>query len=212
MGAGPPWHAARVYGRRLALTAATYVVLHHLGLLPGGLGPAPDHTQWADWIDLLVPFLVLAPAAATLDAAGASRRTWTVFGVGAVAYASGHGIHLAANSVGNAAPGPTEHLWDEVVGHEIWYLGVALVAAALIATMADHPPDRPWIGVLLAVGVGVTWGTNAVGGGALPLAFVAAVAAAVVGWRHRDTLAGLALVAAVPALAIIVGAGVLALT
>jgi uncharacterized membrane protein YagU involved in acid resistance len=59
----------------------------------------------------------------------ARRRIWLVFGAGSIAYASGHGIHLAANSVANASPGPTAHLWDEVVGHYIWYVGVALCNA-----------------------------------------------------------------------------------
>jgi DMSO/TMAO reductase YedYZ heme-binding membrane subunit len=30
------------YRRWLAVTAVAYAVLHHLGLLPSGLGPAPD--------------------------------------------------------------------------------------------------------------------------------------------------------------------------
>ena len=54
---------AASYGRWLAVTALAYAVLHHLGLLPSGLGSAPDDTQWADWLDLLVPWLVLTPAA-----------------------------------------------------------------------------------------------------------------------------------------------------
>ena len=112
-----------VYERWLGVTALSYVVLHHLGLLPSASG-GPDDTQWADWLDLLVPWLVLVPAAADArGGAAADPRTWVVFGVGAVAYASGHGIHLAANSVGNAEPGPTAHLWDEVVGHDLWYPG-----------------------------------------------------------------------------------------
>ena len=64
-----------VYQWWVAVTALSYVVLHHLGLLPDGLGAAPDDTQWADWLDLLVPLLVLGPAAAALAAAPATRRT-----------------------------------------------------------------------------------------------------------------------------------------
>ena len=51
----------RMYSRALAATALAYVVLHHLGLLPSGLGAGPDGTRWADWLDLAVPWLVLAP-------------------------------------------------------------------------------------------------------------------------------------------------------
>ena len=124
------------YGRWLAATAVAYAVVHHLGLLPNGLGTAPEDTRWADWLDLLVPWLVLVPAALTVAAAQVDARTWALFGAGALAYASGHGIHLAANSVNNAVGGETAHLWDETVGHAIWYAGVTLVVAALARTMA----------------------------------------------------------------------------
>jgi hypothetical protein len=56
-------------------------VVRHLGLLPSGPGPASDDTQGADWIDLLVPWLVLVPAVLTLRATQAPSRTWVVFGV-----------------------------------------------------------------------------------------------------------------------------------
>lgn len=109
--------ADRVFRRALVASALAYAIFHHLGLLPDGLGSGPRGTQWADWLDLAVPWLVLVPAAVALSAGHVTQRVWAVFGAGALAYASGHGIHLAANSVGNASPGPTTHLWDEVVGH-----------------------------------------------------------------------------------------------
>jgi hypothetical protein len=183
-----------VYLRWLVVTATAYVVCHHLGLLPGGLGSAPRDTQWADWLDLLVPFLVLAPAAACLRAAGATSRTWWVFGLGAVTYATGHGVHLAANSVGNTAPGPTEHLWDEVVGHEIWYAGVAIVVVALATTMPERPRPAP-IGYLLAALAGLTWASNAVGGGTEVLSVTLTLLATAYGWRHRRDLGAVLAVA-----------------
>ncbi|MEV7428994.1 hypothetical protein AB0N29_05190 [Nocardioides sp. NPDC092400] len=164
------------YGRRLATAALSYAVLHHLGVLPDGLGSAPEGTRWADWLDLAVPWLVLAPAAATLASTSATPRQWAVLACGAVAYASGHGIHLAANSVGNTAPGPTAHLWDEAVGHLVWYAGVALVLAALAGTMRDRP--RP-TGAAAVVGAG--WS-----------------------WRHRRGLGVLALVASSTAVVVLV--------
>jgi hypothetical protein len=201
----PGCHAAPVYGRWLAVTAASYVVLHHLGLLPGGLGAAPDDTQWADWLDLLVPFLVLGPAAATLHAAGASARTWWVFGIGVVTYTTGHGIHLAANSVGNADPGPTAHLWDEVVGHYIWYAGVAIIVAALAATMRDRP--RPTvIGWTLSALVGLTWASNALGGETAVSSFLLAVAASAYGWTRPRELSIVLTVAGATAAVVLLGA------
>lgn len=64
-----------------------------------------------DWLDLVVPYAALAPAALTLATARVTGRHWGVFAVGALAYTQGHGIHLAANSIGNADPGETAYLW-----------------------------------------------------------------------------------------------------
>ena len=194
---------AHTYSRSLAATALAYVVLHHLGLLPSGLGAAPDDTQWADWLDLAVPWLVLGPAALTLWAAQPAARTWVLFGVGVVAYASGDGIHLAANSIGNADPSRPAHLWDEVVGHHVWYLGVALVVAALSDTMTGRPRPGP-VGCLLAVAAGLTWASNAVGGGTVVMSLVLATVAAAYGWTWRRELGVVLLVAAAPAVAVLV--------
>jgi len=182
----------------LALTALSYAVLHHLGLLPDGLGAGPDDTRWTDWLDLLVPWLVLVPAGLTLRAGEAAERTWWIFGFGALAYTSGHGIHLAGNSVGNAHPSDTAHLWDEMVGHALWYAGVALVVLALARTMVGRP--RPGaVGYILAVAVGLTWASNAVGGNTQVLAVVVALVACAFGWRHRGELPVVLLVGFAPA-------------
>jgi hypothetical protein len=208
-GNGPVVLRIPSYGRGLALTAAAYAVLHHLGSLPAGLGPAPAGTRWVDWVDLVVPYAVLLPAAATLAAAPATARTWLLFAVGAVAYADGHGIHLAANSVANTRPGETAHLWDEVVGHLVWYGGVALVTAALAATTHRRPRPRGPAGPALALAAGVTWGTNALGGvGTAVPALVLALAAAAAGWRGRGGLP-VVLVIAGAAGALTVAAGLL---
>jgi hypothetical protein len=199
-----------VHSRWLAATALSYAVLHHLGLLPDGLGAGPRGTRWTDWLDLAVPWLVIAPAAATIAAAEAGRRTWIVLAAGAVAYSSGHGIHLAANSISNVDPGPTAHLWDEAVGHLVWYAGVALVLAAIATTMRGRPrPEgrRAVAGVALAVAVGTTWATNAVGGVGTGLpALVLAILAAAWGWRHRHDLAAVVLVAGVAAAVVLLAA------
>ena len=110
-----------------------------------------------------------------------------MFGAGALLYASGHGIHLAANSVNNAVGGETAHLWDETVGHAIWYAGVALVVLALARTMAGRPLPRV-IAHLLAVAVGITWATNSVGADLEIAGLVVAAGFATYGWRHRADL------------------------
>ena len=196
--------AERLFRRALAVSALTYAVCHHLGLMPSGLGSGPHGTQWADWLDLLVPWLVLAPAALALWAGRVGSRVWAVFGAGALAYASGHGIHLAANSVGNASAGPTAHLWDEVVGHYLWFAGVALVLATLAIAMAGRPGTRP-LGHALAVAAGLTWATNAIGGGTVVFSLAVALATVAFGWQHRRELAGVLLIGFSPAVVVLVG-------
>ena len=199
-----PGHPRLGYERALAATALTYAIVHHLGLLPDGLGSGPEGTQWADWLDLGVPWLVLVPAALTMRAAGAHPFSWTIFGAGAVAYASGHGIHLAANSIGNAQASDTAHLWDEPVGHHLWFAGVALVVAAIALTMVDRPRPHP-VGYLLALAVGLTWASNGIGGGTELFSLAVAVGVTAFGWRHRAGLPWLLCVAFGPA-AVVLGA------
>src|SRR4029078_4545851 len=121
----------------------------------------------------------------TLLASHATRATYLWFAVGSWLYTTGHGIHLSANSIGNVAPGETAHLWDEQVGHWLWYAGVAVVAATLAVTMTSRPTPHNGLAWLLSGAGGVTWGTNALGGelgwGGLALAVVAVVW----GVRHR---------------------------
>lgn len=181
--------------RWLGWFVVAVVVGHHVGTIFAGLGPAGRGTEWADWIDLAVPYAVIGAALGALRAAHADRRTWLLAAAGAVAYAQGHGIHLAANSVGNARGNAQPvHLWDEVVGHYVWYAGLYLLVAALVLALVDRPrPAGPaWV---LAVLLGLTTATNAIEGGT-PV-FTLAVAAAFVawGWRHRRA-SGLLLVTA----------------
>lgn len=171
--------------KALVAFALAIVIGHHVGTATAPLGDV-GVTRWADWIDFLVPISVLGTAALVLKGVEAAGRTWAVFGVGAVMYAEGHGIHLSANSIGNELDyGATGHLWDEVVGHYVWYAGLVLVVIALALALRDVE-QRSWVQWPLAFGVGVTWMTNGVEGGT-PW-FSLAVAAGLLGWglKRRD--------------------------
>jgi len=168
--------------RWLAAFALSVLVGHHVGTAFGGLGEVGP-TRWADWIDLAVPYAVLGTAAAALLAARVDRLTWALLAVAGVVYVQGHGIHLAANSVGNVAPGETEHLWDEVVGHYIWYSGFALVVVALARAAAGTSYAVGWLGHVAAVLVGFTWFTNTIEGGTPVLGI--GVAVGMLAWSRR---------------------------
>jgi len=149
--------------RRLLGFALAVIVGHHDGVLLAPLGEVGP-TRWADWIDLALPLAVLGFAGATLLSADARRPTWIVFALGALLYAQGHGIHLAANSVSNVDPGETAYLWDEVVGHYLWYAGFAVIVAALAVALADRKARGGVAAHLLAAAVGFTHFTNSIEG------------------------------------------------
>jgi hypothetical protein len=197
----------------LVVTAVAYCVCHHLGSVPDGFADAGWGTTVADWLDLLVPFAVLLPALAALVAARVPRATYVWFGVGSWLYTTGHGIHLAANSIGNAAPGRTAHLWDEDVGHWIWYAGVAVVFATLATTLVGRAMPgsslRQFLARLLALAVGLTWGSNAVGGHFWVAGLALCVVAIIWTLRQRDGLPVLVAVVAVGGLAGLTLAGLL---
>lgn len=179
--------------RWLVAFALSVVVGHHVGVLLAPLGDV-GRTRWADWADLVVPYAVIACAAGALAAGAAGRRAWLVLGAAAVAYTQGHGIHLAANSIANVDPGSTAHLWDEVVGHYVWYAGLAGVVAALALALSELP--RPGTaGYALALLFGLTVFTNSVEGGT-PLLGVATSLAFVAWGLRRRRRAGVLLLAA----------------
>ena len=179
--------------RWTALCALAYNAFHHLGALPDGLGDAGGGTRWVDWLDLLTPYAVVGTALAALAAAGTDRRGWWTALVGAAVYTQGHGVHLAANSIGNVRGDvPPVHLWDEVLGHWIWYSGAALLVVALARAV---PLRVTPLAVLLAVATGLTWTTNALEGTTAVGSLVAALGLAAAGARQRDGTGRLLLVA-----------------
>lgn len=166
--------------RWLGVLAAVYVVGHHTGTALAPLGTVGP-TRWADWVDLLLPYALFASAAMVLLRAEATRRAWVVLGVAAVVYTQGHGIHLAANSIGNElGHAPVITLWDEHLGHYLWYLGVALLAAAL--SLGVRTPELSRAGWVLAALVALTLTTNAIEGQSVPLS--AALGVGLVAWSR----------------------------
>jgi len=175
--------------RLLGVSAVALVATHWLRLLPLGF-EAPGATRYEDFVDLLTPYAVAGPALAAMAAVGADRRTWALALLGAGAFTQGHGVHLSANSIRHAV-GPVApiDLWDEGVGHWIWFVGLALLTAAVAHAVADSASARPW-GTVLAALVGLTWAANVVEAGVVPLGALLACGLAAQGWRLRTTPTG----------------------
>jgi hypothetical protein len=187
--AGP---AAR---RLLAWSAVALIATHWLRLLPLGFS-APGATRYEDFVDLLTPYAVAGPALAALAVVGATRRSWTLALVGAVAFTQGHGIHLSANSIRHAVgPAAPVDLWDERVGHWIWFTGLTVLTAAVAHAVAGAVPGGR-AGSVLATLVGLTWAANVVEAGSVPLGVALAAGLLLLGWRLRATPTGRLLVLA----------------
>jgi hypothetical protein len=204
-------HHGRAFGGWLVVFALGYVLLHHAGTILAGAGDVGDtRTRWADWVDLLTPYVVTGAAAGALRGGGASRGTWRLFWFATVVYTQGQGIHLAANSINNAVAGHGEpaYLWDEHVGHYLWYGGFSLVVVALAVALADRRP-RGGIGAhLLALLVGFTTFTNSVEGQTPWLGIGASVVFAGWGLLTRDGMGRLLLTAYAFAGLLFLGCGV----
>jgi hypothetical protein len=150
--------------RTLLAFAVAVFVFHHLPSLAGGTA--------GDWIDLLTPFAVIGTAAFVIGR-GAGTIALVASVVGAVLYVDGHGIHLAANSIGHEEltgdAKDVTHFWDEEWGHFEWHLGLFVLIGAFCLARRE----RPWLPALCAVLLGWTFFTNTVEGGTWWLVLVA---------------------------------------
>jgi hypothetical protein len=123
----------------------------------------------ADWIDLATPFAVIG-ASALLLWRGIPALVLFVIVVGALLYVSGHGIHLAANSIdserltGDARD--VAHFWDEEWGHIQWHLGwFVLILGFCLAERAWPIRVERRLGALSALLLAATLFTSTVEGG-----------------------------------------------
>ncbi len=213
MGAGGSYgeRHGRAFGGWLVFLAVGYAVLHHAGVLFAGFGElGSTSTRWADWIDVLTPYVVTGAVAGALRGGGASRAVWTLFWFASIVYTQGQGIHLAANSIGNATAHGSQptYLWDEQVGHYLWYVGFYLLVVALARALADRRMRGGPAAHLLAVLVGVTTFTNAVEGQTAYLGLGAAAVFTFWGLLTRDGMGRLLITAYGTALLLLSAFGV----
>jgi hypothetical protein len=165
--------------RAFLLFAAALAAFHNLP-------PSFAGARSGDYFDLLTPFAVLGATLLLLRLLDANALPLAVAFVGGVLYTDGHGIHLAANSIGHE--GPTGHVrhvtkfWDERFGHIEWHLGwfVLVLAVCLAERRALLRDDERWPLWLAAVLLAFTLFADTVEGGTWWLELVAA--AGFLGW------------------------------
>ena len=199
--------STRNVNRLLAGFVLAVALGHHVGVLFEFLGEVGT-TRWADWIDLGVPYAVVGLAGVLLATTNAARTPWVVLALGAIVYTQGHGIHLAANSIGNAAPGDPAHLWDEVVGHYVWYGGLAVVVGGLVLGVERRPAPTSLWWIPFAILFGFTILTNSIEGGTPVLGIGTALVFIAWGLRRRKRIAWLLVPSYGVALAGLIGWGV----
>jgi hypothetical protein len=168
----------------LAFVAA-FAVFHHVPSFAGD--------EAGDWIDLLTPFVIVGATALVFSTLGFARAAVVLALVGGVLYVDGHGIHLAANSIGHEElvgdAKDVTHFWDEIWGHIEWHLGLMTLVAAIALAEAYagvargfRPRSLVAAGVTVAL-LGFTLFTSTVEGGTWWLELVAAAVFAM--WALR---------------------------
>ncbi|HEU5240593.1 MAG TPA: hypothetical protein VFU25_01145 [Ornithinibacter sp.] len=153
------------------------------------LGSAGE-TRVADWLDLLTPYAVLGTAAVVLARARATQSQWVLFGVGAVSFALGKGLHLAANSVSNVADpvvagSSVVHLWDEVVSHLVWFSGLFVVLLTLAWALRGVALRVAPLDLVVAALVAITLVNNYIEGAQPVLGLVVLATLLTLGLRWR---------------------------
>jgi hypothetical protein len=147
-------------GQALLAFSGAVFVFHNLPAVAGAA---------ADWIDLATPFAVIGASALLLRQRAPALVLFVVV-IGILLYVSGHGIHLAANSIdyerltGDARD--VAYFWDEEWGHIQWHLGwFVLILGFCLADRARPVHVEPALGAVSALLLAATLFTNTVEGG-----------------------------------------------
>jgi hypothetical protein len=169
-------------GRAFLVFAAALAAFHNLP-------PVAGETA-GDYIDLATPFAVLGAALLVLLVLRADAAALAFAFVAGVLYADGHGIHLAANSIGHEQlsgdAADVAHFWDEEFGHIEWHLGwFGLVVAICLAERRRSGSGAPWwVAAASSALLGFTLFADTVEGGTWWLEL--ATTAIFLGWAFNE--------------------------
>jgi hypothetical protein len=163
--------------------AGSVFVFHQLPALSGNAG---------DWVDLFTPFAVIGSSALVLRALRADGIPLAVGFVAALLYVDGHGIHLAANSIGHedlhGEAKRVTHFWDERFGHYEALVGWLGLLTAFSLAQKERTAFARRVAVATVALLGWTFFTSTVEGSTWPLLLVALVPSAVWAGRSRRTI------------------------
>jgi hypothetical protein len=147
-------------GQALLGFSGAVFVFHNLPAVAGAA---------ADWIDLATPFAVIGASALLLRQRPTALVLFIVVS-GVLLYVSGHGIHLAANSIdyerltGDARE--VAYFWDEQWSHSQWHLGWFVLILGFCLAERERPASvEPALGAVSALLLAATLFTSTVEGG-----------------------------------------------
>lgn len=158
---------SRLYRLTLVFAVLFTVLLMGPAFLGGPFGPYPLMTV-GEVLDLLTP-LILIPLYWLLmeltPETPPSRGQNLLFLVLAVLWVDGHGMHLAANSIGHLLKDlagsdvyTLTDFYDEVLSHYLWHFSVVALAVLLLYRQWRQPFSGESKGLALGIIAGIIYG------------------------------------------------------
>jgi hypothetical protein len=177
--------------RLLLLFAIAFTVCILAPVFTRGFFPLYPMLPWSSLVDFFTPVILIPLYWLLFASAGApSGRETLVFLAIASLWVLGHGVHLAANSIGYAMRSlphsyatDLAHLYDEVLGHCFWHGGVIGLSALITLRSARAEAGvraRVALRVIGALLYGLTYFLVIVEGGTAPIGIPFAAAFVIV--------------------------------
>jgi hypothetical protein len=158
---------SRLYRLLLIFAILFAVLLMGPAFFGSPFGPYPLMEQ-GDVLDLLTPLILIPIYWLLLELAPEnppSRGENLLFLVLAVLWVDGHGMHLAANSVGHLLKDlagsdvyTLTDFYDEVLSHYLWHFSVVALAVLLLYRQWRHPFSDENKGLVLGIIAGLVYG------------------------------------------------------
>jgi len=156
--------------------------------------------KWGDVTDVLTP-LILIPLYWLLFRQGKPPSTLEniLFLIFTAFWVEGQGMHLSANSIGhlldNAKGTDAQlltHLYDEVLGHYLWHIGMVALTGLLVWRQIENPLTTALTSlrteIVSAVIYGIVFFSIVIEAGTVPLGLPFVIILTIVGLMRRKDL------------------------